>query len=89
VAPYADAAGLPLELEDGLSEEDASHLSVARVVDALVAAGAGAVLCTHRPVLPKVFDALGLKNPRLELGEMLILHLRRGTAVASERQLGH
>jgi 8-oxo-dGTP diphosphatase len=45
------------------------------------------VLCTHRPVLAKVFDALGLKNPRLELGEMLILHLRRGTAVASERQL--
>jgi 8-oxo-dGTP pyrophosphatase MutT (NUDIX family)/phosphohistidine phosphatase SixA len=89
VVPYADTAGLPLELEDGLSEEDASHLSVARVVDALVAAGEGAVLCTHRPVLPKVFDALGLKNPRLELGEMLILHLRRGTAVASERQLGH
>jgi len=87
VAPYADATGRPLEREDGLSEEDATQKSVSRIVDALVSAGEGAVLCTHRPVLPKVFDALGLKNPRLELGEMLVLHLRKGTVVASERQL--
>jgi 8-oxo-(d)GTP phosphatase len=87
VAPYTDATGRPLELEDGLSEEDATQKSVSRIVDRLVAAGEGAVLCTHRPVLPKVFDALGLKKPRLELGEMLVLHLRKGTVVASERQL--
>jgi 8-oxo-dGTP diphosphatase len=87
VVPYAEATGLPLELEDGLSEEDATPKSVARVLDALVAAGEGAVVCTHRPVLPEVFDALSLKNPRLDLGEMLVLHLRKGSVVASERQL--
>ena len=57
------------------------------MVEALVAAGEGAVLCTHRPVLPKVFDALGLKNPRLDLGEMFVVHLRKGEVVATERQL--
>ena len=87
VAPYAETTGLPLELEDGLSEEDATPKSVARVLDALVAAGEGAVVCTHRPVLPEVFDALGLKDPRLDLGEMFVVHLRKSTVVASERQL--
>jgi 8-oxo-(d)GTP phosphatase len=87
VAPYVDATGRKPELVDGLSEEDATRKSVAGVVEELVAGDEGAVLCTHRPVLPKVFDALGLKKPRLELGEMLVLHLRKGTVVASERQL--
>ena len=45
----------------------------------------GLVLCTHRPVLPWVFDAVGLEDPRLEKGEMLVIHLRRGRVVATER----
>ena len=89
VAPYSDATRRPLEREDGLSEEDATQKSVSRIVDALVAEREGAVLCTHRPVLPKVFTALGLENPKLELGEMLVVHLRKGTVTASERHLVH
>ena len=50
---------------------------------------AGAVvLCTHRTVLPWVFDALGLEDARLEKGEMLVVHLRRGRVVAVERHQG-
>ena len=41
------------------------------------------MLCTHRPVLPDVFDALGLENPGLEPGEMLVVHLRKGDVVAA------
>jgi 8-oxo-dGTP diphosphatase len=89
VVPYSKASRRPIELEDALSEEDATQKSVSRIVDALVAAGEGAVLCTHRPVLPKVFTALGLEDPGLEVGEMLVVHLRKGTLVASERQLVH
>ena len=89
VVPYSEATRRPLRLEDGLSEEDATQKSVSRIVDALVAAREGSVLCTHRPVLPKVFTAFGLENPELEVGEMLVLHLRKGTVIASERQLVH
>ena len=35
-------------------------------------------MCTHRPVLPTVFDALGLADPELEPGEMLVVHHRKG-----------
>ena len=87
VAPYVDATGRPPELVDGLSEEDATRRSVAGVVEELVAGDEGAVLCTHRPVLPRVFEALGVKDPGLDVGEMLVVHVRKGEVVASERQL--
>ncbi|MGZ4464580.1 MAG: NUDIX hydrolase [Nocardioides sp.] len=85
VTPYADLTGWKLELEDGLSEEGATPESVVRVVDDLVTGDEGAVLCGHRPVLPAVFDALGVPDPALEPGEMLVLHLRKGGVVATER----
>ena len=87
VAPYVDATGRKPELAEGLSEEDATRKSVAGVVEELVAGDEGAVLCTHRPVLPKVFEALGVKDPGLELGEMLVVHVRKGEVVATERHL--
>ena len=86
VRPYADAAGWKLEPDDGLSEEDASVESVVRVVDELLAGDAGAVLCTHRPVLPAVFDALGVDNPQLDPAGMLVAHVRQGRVVATEVQ---
>jgi 8-oxo-dGTP pyrophosphatase MutT (NUDIX family)/phosphohistidine phosphatase SixA len=89
VMPYSEASRRPIQLEDALSEEDATQKSVSRIVDALVAAREGAVLCTHRPVLPKVFTALGLEDPELEVGEMFVVHLRKGALTASERQLVH
>lgn len=90
--PYADALGRPLEVDDGFSEEDATRKGVRRRVAGLVAAleeapkhAGGVVLCTHRPVLPWVFEVLGLEDPGLEKGEMLVVHLRRGDIVATER----
>lgn len=87
VGPFADTTGWKIELEDGLSEEDATAASVLAVVDDLLTAEENAVLCTHRPVLPAVFDALGVADPGLEPGGMLVAHLRKGTAVATEQHL--
>ena len=71
VGPYADTTGWELELDPGLSEEGVTATSV-RPGRGLVAADQGAVLCTHRPVLPAVFDTLGVGDPHLEPGEMLV-----------------
>ena len=40
--------------------------------------GRGTVVCSHRPVLPLVFDALGLADPGLAPGEMAVAHVRKG-----------
>ena len=85
LTPYAEATGLPLEITRRLSEEDATRKGVRRIVDALVEGDEGAVLCSHRPVLSDVFDALGLENPGLQAGEMLVVHVRNGEVRATER----
>ncbi|GAB2854590.1 NUDIX domain-containing protein [Nocardioides pacificus] len=88
VRPYAEAHGVEPASYDVLSEEDATAESVAAVVGDLLAGtepkGSGSVLCTHRPVLPLVWDALGLPAVRLEPGAMLVVHHRKGKVVATE-----
>ena len=60
---------------------------MARLEEAPADSG-GTVICTHRPVLPLVFEALDIEDPRLEKGEMLVVHLRNGDVVAMERHQG-
>ncbi len=84
VAPYADVADLALEVTDDLAEEDATQAGVEAVVHDLLARKEPAVLCTHRPVLPGVFTALGVRDPALEPGAMLVVHHRNGRIVATE-----
>jgi 8-oxo-dGTP diphosphatase len=95
VEPYSAAVGAKLEIDDRLSEEDATPKGVRRVVADLVEQleespkdSGGIVMCTHRPVFPIVFETLGIEDPRLEKGEMIVLHLRRGRVVAAERHQG-
>jgi 8-oxo-dGTP diphosphatase len=92
LAPYAEATGHRLRTDHLLSEEDASRKGVRGVVEELVealvdrpASAGGVVVCTHRPVLPLVFDAVGIEDPELSTGELVVLHLRKGRVVAAER----
>ena len=84
VRPYVDTTGWPTKLYDELSEERASADGVVELVDALLHGSEGAVLCTHRTVLPTVIDALGVDDVELEPGAMLVVHHRKGTVVATE-----
>jgi 8-oxo-(d)GTP phosphatase len=87
VVPYADVTGWPLKVYDELSEEDASVESVVDLVDGLLGSdldSGGAVLCTHRPVLPTVLDALQVPDVSLEPGAMLVVHHRKGAVVATQ-----
>jgi 8-oxo-(d)GTP phosphatase len=85
VAPYAEVTGWPVKLYDELSEEGATAEGVVDLVDALLEGGESAVLCTHRPVLPTVLDALRVPEVKLEPGGMLVVHHRKGRVVAWEQ----
>ena len=85
VAPYADVADLEIEHNPGLSEEDATPQSVIDQVQALMDAKEPAVLCTHRPVLPMVFQASGVDAPTLEPGGFLVVHHRKRKVLATEQ----
>jgi 8-oxo-dGTP diphosphatase len=84
VEPYARGRGVDLVRDDGLSEEDATPEAVASAVAPLLNLDAGSVLCTHRPVLPLVWEALGLERVKLEPASMLVVHHRRGAVVGLE-----
>jgi len=90
VEPYADAIDVPLETTTLLSEEGAEADKTAALVLALardLPAGGPLVVCSHRPVLPLVFNALGMRKLSLDKGEMAVAHLRKGRVVAIERHL--
>ena len=84
VTPYAESTGWPLTTHDGLSEEDATAGGVLELVDELLHAKEGALLCTHRPVLPAVCDAIGVDETKLEPAALLVVHHRKGRVVATE-----
>lgn len=88
VLPYADSREVDVVLQRRLTEEDADRDEVRSITRRLFASSRRAVVCTHRPVLPWVFEALGLDDPHLEPGGLVVLHRADGVVVATERHLG-
>jgi 8-oxo-(d)GTP phosphatase len=88
VLPYAEGSGRPLTRTDALSEEDATLRTLRAVVRELVDSGEDAVLCTHRPVLPMVYDCMGVEPLNQATGELIVVHHRRGRVRAVERHRG-
>ena len=85
LAPYAIQAGLDIEETDTFSEEGATEESVGDEVDWLVDLRQPVVVCSHRPVLPLIFEALGVDPPCLEPAAMMVVHHRQGRITAIER----
>jgi len=88
--PYAGAIGVPLESTTLLSEEGAEADRTAALVLELardLPASGPLVVCSHRPVLPMIFAALGIRKLSLEKGELAVVHVRKGRVVAIERHL--
>jgi len=83
VEPYADSISTFLEIDDRLSEDTRPGL-VRRSVDAIVDRKKPVVLCSHRPTLPWIFDALGIAAVNLAPGEGVVVHHRKGEATATE-----
>lgn len=103
VEPYAQAAGVEAVPAPDLTELAHEHhpSRVAALVADRLDAGQDTVLCTHRPVLPTVFDVVAQhsrrevantlphEDPFLRTAEMLVAHVSRTPAgprvVATER----
>ena len=85
VLPFADSHGVDVVLQRRLTQEDADRAQVRSITRRLFASHRRVVVCTHRPVLPWVFDALGLDDPRLDPGELVVVHRLDGDIVTTER----
>ena len=68
VKPYAKATRQKLRTTTSLAEEHAKPGKVRRIVADLLRRDESTVLCSHRPVLPLVYAALGIEPVALETG---------------------
>jgi len=84
VTPYAEATGRRVRTTDALTEEESTDAEVGELVRGLLDRREGAVLCTHRPVLPTVLEAVGVHPEGLEPGGFVVVHHRKGKTVAAE-----
>jgi 8-oxo-dGTP diphosphatase len=74
-----------IEVTDALSEEDATVESVAEELARLTELDEPVVVCSHRKVLPMVFEALRVDPAPLDKGAMLVVHHDHGLVAAIER----
>lgn len=84
VEPYARSISTFLEIDDRLSEQTRPAL-VLRSIGSLMDRKKPAVLCTHRPTLPWVFDAIGTELDELAPGDGVVVHHRGGVIHATEK----
>jgi len=85
LAPYGAVVDRDIEVTDALSEEDARPKKVLEELEGLLDAQEPAVVCSHRPVLPMIFEVLGLEPLPLDLAAMVVVHHRQGRIAAIER----
>ena len=85
VQPYAEDQLLPVVEVVALSEEAYDEAAVRDLVDELLETPGPSVLCTHRPILPRVLAQLGITEEPLSPAELIVCHHRRGRVVATER----
>ncbi len=85
VQPYATDQVLPVVEVDELSEELFDEKAAGVFLDDLLTTPGPSVLCSHRPVLPQLFDLLDVSEEPLSPGELVVVHHRRGKYVATER----
>jgi 8-oxo-(d)GTP phosphatase len=84
VEPYAHSISTFLEIDDRLAE-DTKAAQVQRSLTALLDRKSPVVLCSHRPTLPWIFDAIGIDTQDLAPGEAIVVHHRKGVVLATER----
>lgn len=84
VEPFAHSISTFIEIDERLSE-DTSASTVQRSVMSMLDRKRPVVLCTHRPTLPWVFEAVGTESHDLAPGEGIVVHHRKGTIFATEK----
>lgn len=84
VRPWARQTGVRIRQIPSLTEEHATPDEVHELMGRLLDSRRPAVVCGHRPVLPWMLDGLGVERTSLEVGQMVIVHHKRGRVVAAD-----
>lgn len=85
VEPYAADQLISLVEVDALSEEGYDERAARTLLADLMATPGPSVLCSHRPVLPRLFELLDVTEEPLAPAELIVCHHHKGVLLATER----
>jgi 8-oxo-dGTP pyrophosphatase MutT (NUDIX family)/phosphohistidine phosphatase SixA len=84
VLPYVNSRRVRLKLDAGLSEEGATTKKVRRTMRTVLQSERRTAVCSHRPVLPDIFRAIGITPIPLEPSGVVVVHRHSGKVLAVE-----
>lgn len=83
--PFVDAYGVKTRLEPGLSEEKVSEAVLGQLAAQALGSAKRTAICTHRPVLRKLYAALGIDKTPLPPGGLIVVHRAQGKVLSVEK----
>lgn len=84
VLPFVNSTKVKLGLDPCLSEESFDRDAMRRRIRSALDATKRVAICSHRPVLPDIFHALGLEPVSLEPAAVAVFHRRNGHIASVE-----
>jgi 8-oxo-dGTP pyrophosphatase MutT (NUDIX family)/phosphohistidine phosphatase SixA len=85
VLPYVNTAPIAIRLESAFSQDAMNERKLSRQVGRAMESGARIALCSHRPVLPVIFDAIGIEAIALDPAGVVVVHRSEGKVVSVEQ----
>lgn len=85
VLPYVNASPTRIRLDTAFSQDNMHTDSIAREVVLAMNSGKRIAVCSHRPVLPVIFAAMGIEPVSLEPAGVVVVHRAEGKIIAIEQ----
>jgi 8-oxo-dGTP pyrophosphatase MutT (NUDIX family)/phosphohistidine phosphatase SixA len=85
VLPYVNTAAVSIRLDSAFSQDEMNARKISREVGRVMEGGKRIALCSHRPVLPVIFESIGIEAVALEPAGVVVVHRREGKVVALEQ----
>ncbi len=85
VLPYVNSSQVAISLDTALSQDNIHPGKIARQIQKAMENGKRMAVCSHRPVLPTIFEEIGIEPISLEPAGVVVVHRERGKVVAVEQ----
>lgn len=84
VLPYVNSRSVKLMLAPEITEEGMREKKLRKLMKGLLDSRKRVAVCSHRPVLPYIFKAIGLDPVPLETSGFFVVHRRKGKVIDLE-----
>ncbi|HYO32636.1 MAG TPA: NUDIX hydrolase [Nocardioidaceae bacterium] len=85
VLPYLNSTRVSIRLDPAFSQDKMQRGGMARQVRQAMQSSKRIALCSHRPVLPAIFEVIGIEPISLDPGGVVVVHRDKGKVLSIEQ----